>query len=259
MAAVPIPRVVEQLKVGCASCGLAQLCLPASIGHDELERLDAVVRAKRTVERGQALYRTGDAFEALHVVRAGSFKTSAESESGETQILGFHLPGEIIGFDAVVSERHRCTAEALERANVCVVPFAELTRVAAQLPELQRQLMRVVSHEVVQDQKHLVMMGRRRAEERLAIFLVSLCDRYRRLQRDPALLTLSMSRYDLANYLGLVVETVSRLFSRFHELGVLDVQRKTVRVLDERALRALASEAPASECADKSAPRRRRG
>ena len=248
MAVFPVPRVLEQLRAGCASCGLAQLCLPASIGRDDLERLDRVVETKRSIDGGRALYRTGDPFEALHVVRAGSFKTYAESEAGETQVLGFHLPGEIIGFDAVASERHQCTAEALERANVCVVPFAELTRVASQLPELQRQLMRVVSHEVVQDQKHLVMMGRRRAEERLAIFLVSLCDRYRRLQRDPTVLTLSMSRYDLANYLGLVVETVSRLFSRLHEQGVLHVQRKTVRVLNERALRELASEAPTSGC-----------
>lgn len=231
-----------RLRRTCATCGLNQLCLPAGVDAEGLKRLDDVVQSRRPLERGQTIYETGADFQSLFVVRSGSFKTFVTTEEGESQILGFHLPGEIMGFDAISSNHHTCSAEALERASVCEVPFAHVSQVAAQVPDLQRQLMRVISLEVVRDHEHLVMMGRRQAQQRLAIFLKSVADRYRRLRRDPASLTLAMSRYDIANYLGLVVETVSRLFTRFQQLGVLEVERKQVTVRDFAKLDMLAGE-----------------
>lgn len=177
------------------------------------------------------LYRDGDGFQALYVVRSGSLKTFVQNEAGDLQILAFHLPGEIIGFDALASDRHVSQAEALERSTICELPYAKLQLVTSEVPALHRQLMRVISREVVEEHRHLMMMGRQQAQERLATFLRSLADRYQRLQRDSNALTLSMSRGDIANYLGLVVETVSRLFSRMEEMGVLEVNRKSVRIL----------------------------
>jgi CRP/FNR family transcriptional regulator len=233
---------LNRLRRTCSACGLHQLCLPAAIGGDDIQRLDDILQARRPLERGQAVFRIDSQFASLFVVRSGSFKTYTNNEQGESQVLGFHLPGEILGFDAVSTDRHQCTAEALERSTVCEVPYIKLAQIAAQVPELQRQLMRVISREVQRDHEHLVMMGRRHAQERLAIFLRSLSDRYRRLQRDPAALTLGMSRYELANYLGLVVETVSRLFTKFQQAGVLEVHRKTVRILDFDKLHDLSGE-----------------
>jgi CRP/FNR family transcriptional regulator len=233
---------LARLRRTCSACGLHQLCLPAAIGADDLHRLDEILQARRPLERGQPIFRADHGFTSLYVVRSGSFKTYTTNEHGDSQVLGFHLPGEILGFDAVSTDRHQCTAEALERSTVCEVPYIKLAQVAAQVPDLQRQLMRVISREVQRDHEHLVMMGRRHAQERLAIFLKSLSDRYRRLQRDPAVLTLGMSRYELANYLGLVVETVSRLFTRLQTIGVLEVHRKTVRILDFDKLDALTGE-----------------
>lgn len=233
---------ITRLRRSCASCGLQQLCLPAAITGDDLRRLDDIVQSKRPIDRAQTLFLPGTPFHALYVVRSGSFKSFVTNEQGETQILGFHLPGEILGLDAISAERHQCTAEALERTTVCEVPFSRLSHIALQVPDLQRQLLRVISREVMRDHEHLVMMGRRHAQERLAIFLKSLSERYGRLKRDPALLTLPMSRYELANYLGLVVETVSRLFTRFQQMGVLEVRRKNVRILDFGKLDALTAE-----------------
>jgi CRP/FNR family transcriptional regulator len=219
------------LRRSCSSCALSELCLPAGIGNDDLERLDATVRDKRTLDRGGVLYRDGDPFDALYVVRSGSLKTFVQDDAGDVQVLGFHLPGEIIGFDAMASNHHVSQAEALERSSVCELPYARLQQVASEVPSLHRQLMRVISREVVEEHRHLVMMGRQQAQEQLAIFLKGLAERYQRLQRDGSALTLSMSRYDIANYLGLVVETVSRLFTRMEEMGVLEVNRKSVRIL----------------------------
>ncbi|WP_027484420.1 cyclic nucleotide-binding domain-containing protein [Rhodanobacter sp. OR87] len=222
---------LNQLRRSCSSCALGELCLPAGIGHDDLDRLDTTVRDKRMLDRGSVLYRDGDPFAALYVVRSGSLKTFVQDEAGDVQVLGFHLPGEIIGFDALALNRHVSQAEALERSSICELPYARLQQVISEVPALHRQLMRVISREVIEEHRHLVMMGRQQAQEQLAIFLKSLADRYQRLQRDGIALSLPMSRYDIANYLGLVVETVSRLFSRLEEMGVLEVNRKAVRIL----------------------------
>ncbi|MGY3039423.1 CRP/FNR family transcriptional regulator [Rhodanobacter sp. TND4EL1] len=228
MANDPAVLDLNQLRRSCSSCALSELCLPAGVGAEDLEKLDIAIRDKRTLDRGNALYRDGDAFHALYVVRSGSLKTFVQDETGAMQILGFHLPGDIIGFDALAADKHVSQAEALERSSICEVPYDRLQQVTSEVPALHRQLMRVVSREVIEEHRHMVVMGRQQALEQLAIFLKSLSDRYQRLHRDGTELTLSMSRYDIANYLGLVVETVSRLFSRLEEMGVLEVNRKSV-------------------------------
>ncbi|MGA9341339.1 MAG: helix-turn-helix domain-containing protein [Rhodanobacteraceae bacterium] len=222
---------LEQLRRSCASCALHELCLPTGIYSDALERLDAVIRDKRLLNRGKPLFRQGDAFHSLFVVRSGSLKTFVENRAGNVQMLGFHLPGEIIGMDALANNRHLCAAEALECTDICELPYARLQHVAHQVPALHRQLMRIMSREIGSDQSHLVMMGTRLAQERLAIFLRSFADRYKRLSWDPLKLLLPMSRLDLANYLGLALETVSRLFSQMDEAGILAVHRKRVQIL----------------------------
>lgn len=243
LAPTPIPSLdLGQLRRTCAACALHDLCLPASISANEMHALDAIVRARRPLDRGQQLFATGGRFQALFVVRSGSFKTTLPSDAGEEQVLGFHLPGEIIGFDAMADDVHRCNAEAMERSSVCEVPYAQLDEFAASVPSLRRQLMRIASREVVKDHEHLMVMGRKQAQERLAIFLRSLSERYSNLHRAPDLLELPMSRHELANYLGLVVETVSRMFTRFEEMGVLAVNRKQIRILDWAKLSELAGE-----------------
>lgn len=222
---------LDQLRRSCGSCALHELCLPAGIDRTDLERLDTIVRDKRTLDQGKALFRQGDRFHALYVVRSGSLKTFVENPAGDVQVLGFNLPGEIVGIDALANDHHLCNAEALERTSICELPYAQLQQVVREVPSLHRQLMRVISRELVAEHDHLVMMGKQQAQERLAIFLHSLADRYGRLSRDPSTLTLPMSRGDIANYLGLVVETVSRLFSRMEAAGILAVDRRSVRIL----------------------------
>ncbi|MGD9583483.1 MAG: fumarate/nitrate reduction transcriptional regulator Fnr [Lysobacterales bacterium] len=235
---------IGRLRASCGACALSQLCLPAGIDGEELKRLDAVIQSRRPFERGNTLFHDGMPFRHLYVVRSGTFKTYSETESGDVQVLGFHLPGEIVGFDALATDIHRCTAEALEHATACEIPFDLIQDIAQQVPGLSRQLLRVASREVVKDHEHLAMMGRKQAQERLAIFLRSLSDRHRRLHHIHESIMLSMSRQDIASYLGLVVETVSRLFTRFEELGILTVERKQVHIRDFAKLDEMAGEPP---------------
>jgi len=232
---------IHELRNSCATCALNESCLPSAIGSRDLALLDDMAKRRRPVERGGFLFREGDRHNALFVVRSGAIKVSTTLSEGDAQVLGFHLPGEILGLDGVAEERHQATAEALEDSTVCEVPFARLSQIAAQIPALQREIYRIVSREYVREQRHPVMMGRKHALTRLALFLHSVSERRRAQELDPQRFHLSMSRQDLANYLGLVIETVSRAFSRLQTLGIIDVDRRRVCILDADALDQLAN------------------
>lgn len=235
------PIDLARLRRSCADCSLAQLCLPAGIDRSDLGRLDELVKKRRPVARGDRLYRAGDALGSVFVASEGTFKTVVTNESGEEHVLGFHLPGELFGLDAVGSGRHRCEAIALEDAKICELPFSSLATVAAQLPSLQRQLLRVMGQSSDRDHDLVDVLSRRQASERIALFLLGLRDRYRRIGQSGDDVHLPMSREEIGRHLGLALETVSRGFSRLHEDGVIDVRGRHVRVLDEAALRSAAS------------------
>lgn len=231
---------LAQLRRGCAQCSLQQLCLPAGIGVRDLQRLDEIVKRKRPFARGERLFRTGDALASVFVARDGAFKTVTLSENGDEQILGFHLPGELIGLDALGAGVHRCDAVALGESQVCEVPFGDLAQVAAQLPALQQQLLRVIGQSVGRDQDHMGLLVRRQADERIALFLHGFGERLHNIGRSDSDFSLPMSREDIARYLGLALETVSRGFTRLQEDGIIEVRGRRVQIVDARELDRLA-------------------
>jgi CRP/FNR family transcriptional regulator len=238
--AEPMMLDVARLRRCCAHCSLQQLCLPAGIGAQDLQLLDEIVRRRRPIERGERLFRPGDALSAVYVARDGAFKTVSISEDGEEQVIGFHLPGELIGLDALGTGEHRCEAVALTTANVCEVPFDLLAEVAAQVPTLQQQLLRVIGQSVGRDQDHLGMLVRRQANERIALFLHGLVERLRHIGESGTQFRLPMSREDIARYLGLALETVSRGFTRLQDDQVIAVVGRRVEILDVDELARLA-------------------
>jgi CRP/FNR family transcriptional regulator len=233
-----VPPVIdlEQLRRGCSQCSLQQLCLPAGIHASDLQQLDEIVKRRRPVDIGKRLFRRGDPLQAIYVARDGAFKTISITEDGQEQILAFHLPGELIGLDALGSGVHRVEAIALSTANVCEVPFEELSSVAAQLPSLQHQLMRVIGQSGDRDQDHAEMLVRRHASERIGLFLHGLGERLARIGQSGSDFMLPMSREDIAHFLGLAIETVSRAFARLQEDGVIAISGRRVEILDSAEL-----------------------
>jgi CRP/FNR family transcriptional regulator len=211
------------------------------LAPDDVERLDDIVKRTRPLHRGDFLFRTGDRFRSLYVVKTGSIKTFAPSPEGGEQVLGFHLPGEIIGLDAIDTEAHACSAKVLETSAICEIPFSRLEELSASIPSLQHQMFRLLSKEISHDTDMLLLLGKKNAEERLAAFLVSLSRRLAKRGLSPTDFYLSMSRHEIGNYLGLAVETVSRLFTRFQDEGLLRVDRKHVELIDLDSLEALVS------------------
>jgi CRP/FNR family transcriptional regulator len=250
-AAAPID--IARLRRSCEECSLAQLCLPAGMDQHDLGRLDGLVQKRRPLQRGDRLFRTGDPLGSVYVASEGAFKTVVINESGEEHVLGFQLPGELFGLDAVGSGRHRCEAIALAASSVCELPFANLATFASQLPGLQRQLLRVMGQSADRDQDHVDLLSRRHANDRVALFLQGLAQRFQRLGHSAVDFYLPMSRDEIARYLGLALETVSRGFSRLHDDGVIEVRGRRVQVLDAHALHNVANgcEADAGRAANR--------
>ena len=225
--------------VSCSSCCLQGLCLPCGLTIDKLGDMDELTRVKRRVARGAALYRNGDSFDSLYAVHSGSFKSVGISRAGQEKVTGLHLPGEMMGLDAINSRVHGYDAIALEDSEVCVVPYTRLTQLALRVPELQASLLRILSGDISRDQGLMLLLGGMDAEQRLAAFLLSLSKRYQRLGYAATRFSLRMTREEIGSYLGLTLETVSRLFSRLHREGLLSAHQREVELKDMAKLREL--------------------
>jgi len=158
---------LDQIKIACKDCNLFQLCLPVGIDAQELEELDSIIKRRRPVKRGEHLFHVGDAFQAIYAVRSGSIKTYTPTEDGHEQVTGFHLPGELLGLDAINLQHHPCAAKALETTSICEIPFDRLEELSTRLPSLQHQLLKIMSKEILHDQSLLMLLGKKSAEERL--------------------------------------------------------------------------------------------
>ena len=142
---------LEPFKAACSSCNLRELCLPVGLSAQQVEQLDGLVDSRRSVPRGETLFRTGDTFQSLYAVRTGFFKTCICAEDGRDQVTGFQMAGELLGLDGISTDRHACDAVALEDSTVCVIPFHDLEGLSLQISELQRVFHKIMSREIVRD------------------------------------------------------------------------------------------------------------
>ena len=219
---------------------MRELCLPVGLEPEAMNQLDALVASRSRFKKGASVYRVGEPFTALYAIRLGSCKTTVLAEDGREQIAGYHMLGDIIGLDGIAGDHHGCEAIALEDSDLCVLPFDRLEELARRVAPLQHNLHQFLSREIGRDQNVMLLLGSMRAEERIAVFLLNLSERYRRRGYSPAEFVLRMTREEIGSYLGLKLETVSRLFSRLQVEGLLQVQGRTVKLLDLPALQQLA-------------------
>jgi len=229
----------HQVKVTCAECNLSELCLPRGLHHEELQLLDNVTLRSRPLPRGDFVFAAGDPFKAVYAVRSGIVKLYQDTDAGEERILGFYLPGELLGLDAIYDGYHHCSALAIETSSICAFPFDKLEEICSQLQSLDQQLRRLMSREISAENELLLMLKNKTAEERIAGFLVNLSVRYQRLGYSGSEFKLPMSREEIGNYLGLTTETVSRLLSRMQRDGIVESSRRFIEIKDPAHLRRL--------------------
>jgi CRP/FNR family transcriptional regulator, anaerobic regulatory protein len=220
----------------CSSCSLRAVCMSADLTVSELQRLDSIVHTTRTVRRGEALFRAHDEFHSLYAVRSGSFKTIVLHRDGHEQVTGFQIPGESLGLDGVCSGTHNCEAIALEDSTVCIIPFSQFESLCRESRNMQRHLYQLMSGEIVRESSLMMLLGTMTAEQRLAHFLLDLAARFKARGYSGTEFNLKMSRDEIGCFLGMKLETVSRMFSRFHRDGLVEPNGKQIRIVDSEGL-----------------------
>lgn len=256
MASTDDPHIqfsLRRVQAACRSCSLHELCLPLGVDDADLDQLERIVQRSRPLARGTHLFREGGRFSAIYVARSGSLKSSTIAPDGSEQIVAFHLPGELVGLDGLTEGVHLASAVTLDMVSVCELPFERLEEAARAVPALQHQLMRLMSREISRREQQLLALGQQGPERRLAALLLSLSTRFSQRGYSATRFLLPMSRLDIANYLGLAAETVSRLLRRLQDGKVLAVDGRAVEILDLPGLHVLAGvaaePAPAGRCA----------
>ena len=234
-----LAKVEHDHHIACQECSLYRLCLPLGLHSNDLVQLDKVIKRSQGLNRGQALFGTDTPFKSIFVVRSGSFKTTVQASDGREQVTGFYFPGEFVGLDAIYQQEYQSSAKALESSSVCELPFDKLQEFGATMPQLQLQMMTRLSKELSGDKSLMFLLGKKTAEEKLATFLLSLSKRFQDRGFSARDFQLSMSRGDIANHLGLAIETVSRLFTRFQDEGLIMIQQKSISLLDHDKLKKL--------------------
>jgi len=218
-----------------------QICLPTGLKEDDMDKLDQIIGRRRKVARDTHLYRVGDPFTNLYAIRLGHFKTHQVNPSGDQQVTGFQMAGELLGMDAISTDRHHCDAIALEDSEVCEIPFSRLEGLFGDMPVLLRHFHRMMSQEITREQSVMLLLGNMRAEQRFAAFLTNLSSRYSARGYSSTDFQLRMTREEIGNYLGLTIESISRLLSKFKKRGWIRVSNRQVALVDPATLKKVAA------------------
>ena len=221
----------------CSTCAFSNACQAQGYDKTHLRELHVLVEHVGPYREGEHLFREGEPFNAVAAVRGGTVKTYVNDAEGREQVQGFFLPGEVIGLNAISHGHYPCNAIALDAVMLCRFSFPNIAALATRMPGLQQQLFRLLSEDIG---KAALLAGNFTADERMAAFLVSLSRRYAARGFSPRRFRIAMTRTDIANYLRLASETVSRVFRRFQDEQLLRVERREIELLDLAKLEGLA-------------------
>ena len=231
----------HEYQVNCGNCRLNSICLPLALESDDIAQLDSIIQRSKPLQKNQHLYRESDDFQSVFAVRSGTLKAYKTTDDGREQVTGFYFPGEILGMDGISNNSHASSAKALETSAVCEIPFSSLEKLSSMMPNLQRHFFQLMSREITEDQQLITLLSKNSADERVAALMISISKRNARRKLSSTQFRLPMSRVDIGNYLGLTVETVSRVFSRMQKMDILRVDNKEIEILDLEGLQRMAN------------------
>ncbi len=240
---------LNQPVTTCPNCKLSELCLPFGLQQNEVAELSRIVKNKRPLQTDELLYWQGHACESLYAIKSGSFRSFITNSGGIEQTMGFYLPGELMGLDSLQHGRFTCSTVALETASVCELPLTHLNELCAKIPSLQTQLIRILGKEIVSDHDKIILLGHRSAKERMATFILMLSYRYTAIGFSSTQFNLSMRRQDIANFLGLTIETVSRQLTFLSQQGVITVKQRGIQIVNLDLLKTIVNTSPI-DCVD---------
>ncbi len=226
-------------KTSCLTCRLSDLCLPFGLQIEEVETLEIIIKNKRPLRLGELLFIKNEACLGLFAVKSGSFRRFVINADGEQQTLGFYLPGELIGLDALFAGNFTCSVDALETSSVCELPLTRLNELCAKIPNLQFQLTRILSKEISANHEQMFLLSNNSAKVKVATFLLMLSKRYGALGYSHTHFNLSMPRQTIASFLGLSNETISRQLTALCKENIIIVNQRAIQIHDFSLLQAI--------------------
>ena len=228
---------LKALKENCSNCHLKEICLPSSMSVEEVERLDEIVQKRLKVKKKDTLFKLNQDFEGIYAIKSGSFKTFISDDSGNEQITGFYIQGEIIGLDGFATDKHVLNAIAIEDSHICVIKKDELESMSEKFIPLKNQIQRIMSKEIVRDNNMMLLLGNMNAEQKIATFIQNISNRLNKRHNNHLAITLRMTREEMGSYLGLTNETVSRILKKLSDINLISIDGKELLILDEDGLK----------------------
>jgi CRP/FNR family transcriptional regulator len=240
MTKTPADFKVSVLQTNCKNCSLSSLCLPKDLVSAEIKELETVVSQLPPLNKHGLIFNQGDKFTSLFVVRSGCVKKSQIDSEGNEQIIGFSLPGEMLGIDAIGSGMYMSSAEALDTTSFCQLKYTKFEELCKTIPGLIKHILRMAGQELVAEQEIHKAISQKSIDERVAVFFTSLATRLKILGYSSSEFNLPMSRHDIANFLGMQPETFSRSLKKLVEDDLIDVNLRHIKIKDQEQLRELA-------------------
>lgn len=236
----PPPKKQNQSAINCHACSLNKICIPHGLSDQEIRQLESTINKTTKFKKKEVIFKSQDEITGIYAVKSGSIKTSISNADGQEQVLEFHLPGDTLGFDAFNEGRHICDAIALEDTFICKIPIDAFDGLCNQLPNLRKEMRHQVGKEIEHNQRLLLALGQQQTDERFASFLLQMSSHFQARGFSSKEFSLPMPRQDLSNYLGMAVETLSRIISRMTENGLIRVDHRMVYIVDNDKLQSLA-------------------
>lgn len=226
----------------CSCCGLKNLCLANRLNCLDTDELDKLVITKPSIYKNEYLYQAGEVLKSFFAVKAGMLKVYSLGENGQEIIQGFYLPGDVLGLDALANQGNYFNAIALDVASVCEIPFNKLTQLTKEIPNLNLQLLNIMSQEIVNCRSYSSLLIHKTAEQKLALFIFHMSLKFKAIGYQHNRFILNILHKDVANYLSLTPETVSRALTKFSQKKVVNWTKKEINIFDEKMLKKMAGE-----------------
>jgi len=235
------PNSLIKKSISCDSCSLNSICLPNGLTENELDQLELLIDKTVKIKKKESLYLSTEQSKGIYAIKSGAIKTSIANAEGLEQVLEFHLPGDMLGFDAFNNGIHTCNAIALEDTLLCKISTEAFDDMYERIPILRREMIHQVGKEIAHNQSLLLSLGQQQTDERLATFLLYMSTHFQSRGFSGKEFVIPMPRQDLSNYLGMAVETLSRIISRLTDNGIVEIDRRLVTIINMEKLEELAN------------------
>ncbi len=221
----------------CSKCLYREFCIAGGkLSESDIAALETIIDRKKTLRKGETLYKAQDPLVKIFAIRSGSVKIYSLNSSGDEQITSFHIAGDILGFDAIAENVHQSFSEALESTSLCEIDYQGLVKQFARHPNLAVRFLKLISQEISSKKNLTMMISRMTASQRLAAFLLHFAYNLHVRKLSSTELKLTMTRYEIGNYIALSVETISRLLAKLKEMNIIAVHGRYITILDKEGL-----------------------